>query len=140
MTTVTEDLTQWKDRKVIVTINKTDSEGQPTAEEIEGVVENASAIGLLIKPKGKGTVEMVEATDIESIVPVAEKPKPLKSKSVKEIPFGQVRAHLLVSHGAQLSEINNMTEEDALKTHDAIDHADLGHQHDLVPATKSDED
>lgn len=121
------DFSQYTGKKVVVTRNLEDG----TAGEIEGTVQIGSAIGLLLKPKGKSGAELIEAESIEQVVEQAEAPKKLTRKVLKPIPYGQARTHLLERHGATLTDINGVSEEEALAIHAEIDHEadDLGHTH-----------
>lgn len=126
--TSTLDLTAYDGKKVIVTVNQGDS-----AEEIEGTVETGNALGLLIKPKGKASVEIIEAGQIEQVVLAPEKLKNIVQKYVKVLELGKARQHLADYHAATLTEVNSMTEESAFSAHQAIDHSDLGHIHGEKP-------
>jgi hypothetical protein len=127
MTATQTDYGQYEGKKVIITRNLSDG----TAVEVEGTVQTGNVIGLLLKPKGKSTIDLIEAGDIEQIIEQAETPKPLTRKVLKPITFGNARTHLLERHSVTLTEINGMDEQTALEMHDSIDHEadDLGHIH-----------
>lgn len=129
--TATQDLSTFVDRKVVLVYNK----GEESIE-IEGTVQNASPVGVIIKPKGRASIELIEADQIERIEAAPEKAKTLSAKAVKNVIYGNARQHLLDKHGFTLTQVNSLTEEAALEIHDAIDHADLGHKHG---ATKADD-
>lgn len=120
------DLSQYAGKRVIL-VRKV--EGSDTAEEVEGTVESANQLGIVLKPKGKATFELVEEGNIEDIRFAPVKPQALKAKKLKPVPFGQVKRHLLDRHAFTLSVVNEMTEEKAVEVHDGIDHSDLGHKH-----------
>lgn len=125
--TATQDLTSFVDRKVVLVYNSGDE-----TKEIEGTVQQASAVGVIIKPKGRAGIELIEAGQIERIEAAPEKEKTLPQKNLKNVLYGAARQHLLDRHSFTLTQVNSMTEEAALEVHDAIDHADLGHSHGEV--------
>jgi hypothetical protein len=132
MTTATElDLSQYDGKRVVVTHNQADG----TAAETEGTVQTGNSLGLLIKPKGKSAVEIIEAGDIEGIILAPEKQKNFGVTYLKVVELGGARKHLLDRHAATLTAVNSMTEEDAFKLHASIDHedSDLGHVHGEKP-------
>lgn len=130
--TDTLNLADYEGQRVIVTRKLEDG----TLAEVEGTCQSANELGVLIKPRGKASVEIIEASDIEQVTFAPEKPKKLGPKYVKEITYGNARRHLLDRHSATLTEIAAMSEETALRTHAAIDHEadDLGHRHGDKPA------
>jgi hypothetical protein len=121
-----KDLAQYQGAKVVVVVRKADHN-----EEVEGTVETVSALAILVKPKGRTNMEIVEVGEIEEISFAPEKAKELKTKRLANLKFGQARQHLLDRHGETVSTINEMTEEQAWEVHNGIDHIeeDLGHWH-----------
>lgn len=132
----TKDYSQFVGKKVTLTRNTTDENNQPIAVEIIGKLENANALGVLIKPTGRSAVELIEIGEIEDVIPEPEAPKKIAVKYLKKVMYGQARNHLLERHAATLTEVNAMSEDDAFKLHEGIDHvaADLGHVHGEKPA------
>lgn len=131
MTSVTElDLSQYAGKRVLVTFN----EGSE-AKEVEGTVQSGNSLGLLLKPRGKSNVEIIEATMIERVELAPDKQKNLNVKYVKNVWLGKARQHLLDWHGMTLTSINSITEEQAFEQHTSIDHlaSDLGHVHGERP-------
>jgi hypothetical protein len=135
MTSTVTDYSEYVGKKVILTRKVADG----SADEVEGSLEVANAGGILIKPKGKVGMELIEAGDVIQVVLAPETSKKLKAKKIKPIKVGQARSHLLERHGATLTEVNAMTEEDAYGLHEEIDHvaADLGHVHSDGEATEA---
>ncbi len=129
------DYTKFTNQKVILV--KTGATADAPAEEIEGIVQVGNEKGVLIRPKGRTRMELVESAQIIEVRRVVEKPVPLKRKSLKPIEYGAARSHLLERHGADLATINAMTEDEALDLHNSIDHVadDLGHIHEDKAAT-----
>ena len=123
-----QNLTQYANKKVTVIHTV---EGETDAQELEGTVEAANEQALLVKPKGKTGMQLIEAGNIVEVRYVDEKPKAIVAKVLKPIEFGKARAHLLERHGATLAEINGLSEKAAFEKHEALDHkaADLGHVH-----------
>lgn len=132
MSVTASDLTQYVDKKVTLVRNlaKPNDNGE-TAEELDGTVAAVAGDAIMFKPKGKTNALLVELGDIESIDFAKEKAKTLSRKTLKMVTYGQARTHLLERHGYTLTEINSMSEADALRLHNGIDHeaADLGHVH-----------
>lgn len=124
------DLKDYEGKRVVVQING--DEGQ--VEEVEGKVEAASAIGLLLKPKGRNDLRLIEATDIVDVDSPAEPVRKLSCRWIKDVEPGGFRRHLVDRHGATLSYVNSLTEEKAEEVHASTDHTDLGHQHGEKPA------
>lgn len=134
MTTTTEerDLSQFKDKRVVVTRNlpEPNDKGE-SAVEVEGLVQVGSALGLVIKPKGQTKFDLIPAEEIEEIHLAKDSSKPLKASKIKLVELGQARRHLLERHGYTLEWVNSVDEETAKQHHDEIDHEaeGLGHVH-----------
>lgn len=120
-------LEQYTGKKIIVIKKSEDG----SAVEVEGTAQVANEQGILIKPKGKTTLELVVAGDIEDVRYVADKPKALTAKVLKLVEFGGARNHLLERHGYTLEQVNGMDEQAAFDAHNEIDHEgdNLGHVH-----------
>lgn len=131
---MSNDLEQYNEKKVLVTVAPKDG---ADAYEIEGTVSVGNDLGLLIKPKGKTQLLLIEAAEIVEVKYVLDKPKDLKAKELKPVEFGSVRQHLLDRHGFSLADINSRDEAWAFEFHNEIDHkaADLGHVHVAKEAT-----
>lgn len=130
MTTTVQNLEQYQGKKIIVSYN--DAEG--VLQEIEGTAETANELGILLKPKGKSTVQIIDAVSVETVEIAPEKDKSIRCRWVKDVEVGGARAHLAQAHGFTLSSVNSMTEEVAFEQHKGVDHSDLGHQHGEKPA------
>lgn len=127
-----EDFSKYQGQKVIVQVKlDTPNDNGETLVEIEGKAEAANALGILLKPKGRTQVELIEADKIEGVEFAPEKERKLTAKPLLIVKYGQARNHLLERHGMTLTEANAISEEDALSQHDDFDHesADLGHVH-----------
>ena len=126
--TDTLDLTEFKEGTTVIVVKKVQD---GTAAEIEGTVQSGNELGLLIKPKGKTKFELILAADIDEVRPVKEDAKPLTRKTLKVVELPQARNHLLERHAFTLAKVNAMSDEEAFKTHESIDHeaSDLGHVH-----------
>ena len=123
-----QDFSEYRGKKVIVTQNKGDG-----AVEVEGLVETTNTLGILIKPKGKTNLVLIEASEVESVRYAPEKIKQLKPKSLAPVQYGQARQHLADRHGYALKDLAEYPEADAFDFHKTIDHSDLGHNHDPKP-------
>jgi hypothetical protein len=142
VTTATEvNLSDYTGKKVIVTQNldQPDKDGN-TAIEVEGTVQVGNSDGVLIKPKGKATFDLIEARSIEDIRLAPEKDKSFKASKLKLVTIGSARRHLLERHGVTLAWANSVSEEQALEYHNSLNHEelDLGHVH-TAKADKSEE-
>jgi hypothetical protein len=133
VSTATEvNLAEYTGKKVIVTQNldQPDKDGN-SAIEVEGTVQVGNADGVLIKPKGKATFDLIEARSIEEIRLAPEKDKSFKASKLKLVTIGGARRHLLERHAVTLAWANSVTEEQALEYHNSLNHEelDLGHVH-----------
>ncbi len=139
MTTTALDLTQYSGKKVVV--YATNKEDPSVTDEIEGTVQIGTAVGLLIKLKGKSVAEIIEAERIDSIEAAPEPEKKIRVRYVKDVTVETVRKHLVDMHAVKLSDINGMTGQSALDWHASMDHEalDLGHRHGEKPKRASDE-
>lgn len=124
---------QYVGKKVLVTVKGENGD----AVEVEGTVDVGNDLGLVIKPKGKTRLDIIEQDDIIEIKYVADAPKPLAAKTLKVVEFGQARNHLLERHGYTLTDINKMDEQAAFDFHASLDHValNLGHVHGAKEAT-----
>lgn len=113
-----EDFSPYLHEKVLVTTDD---------QELEGRVEAASPVGIVLKLKGRASL-LVEARDIESIQ-VITSVEPIKQKAIATVAAGKYREHLANRHGWRLSDIKNLTEAEAEAIHLDLDHSDLGHRH-----------
>ena len=118
-------------RIVLVRNLKTPNDKGELAVEIEGSLEAANELGVMLKPKGQVKADIIDAAEIEEIRLAPEKAKSLKAKPLKIIELGQAKSHLLERHGLTLKEVNGLTEEEAFEYHETINHveSDLGHIH-----------
>lgn len=121
MTTMATDYSHLVDKRATVT--------QTGEEPYEATVMRASAMGVLVKPKGSSTPKLVMAADVVDLVEIASTPTTLRQKALDPVPEGKVRRHLLDYHGISLSQINEITEEQAAEQHDVLPHTDAGHHH-----------
>lgn len=128
MAETTLNLAKFTGKKVVVVHTP---DGKTDAEELEGTAEAANDNGILVKPKGKTQLVLIEAARIEDVRFVDEKPKALSRKTLKIVQFGQARAHLLERHAWTVKQVNEISEKDAFELHEKIDHEklDLGHVH-----------
>lgn len=127
-------LENFQDKQVILII-----EGEDQNYEFEGKVEAASEAALGFKEKGKRDMVIIEPGQIVEISLAPEKIKKITSKKMKPVADGNMRQHLADRHGLKLEEVNRMSEEDAVKYHDKLDHSALAHRHE-APTEKSEEE
>lgn len=133
------DLTKYSGQRVVVQVklDEPNDKGE-TLIEIEGKAEAANALGILIKPKGRTQVELVEVDKIESVELAPESEKKLSAKSLAILDLGKGRQHLLDRHGLTLEEVNQLNEEQAFDYHGELDHVELGlgHKHEEKKAAE----
>ena len=123
------DYSELKGKKV----NLTTSEGT-----FEGTVEAGSPIGIVFRAKGKQGGELVEAKDILNIAEAVAGPKKLRQRTLPRVAEGKFREHLVDRHGYQISQIAELSEEEAEQFHSTLDHTDLGHKHkELSPVEEA---
>lgn len=139
----TSPYTDFVGKKIVLTRNlkEPNAKGE-LAEEVEGTLEAANPQGIMFKPKGQVKPEIIMADEVEEIRYAPEKAKALKAKTLKPITYGQARGHLLERHGMTLTQVNGLTEEQALAYHNELDHvaSGLGHVHgekDAAPAAEA---
>ena len=127
------DYTKYTGKKVKLIRNEEGAD----AVEMEGTVQSANELGVLIRPKGKTQFELIPAGEVESIEFIDDKPKDLVVKTLKVVEFGQGRAHLLERHNYTLTDVNKLSELEGYDLHNLIDHAaeNLGHIHGDKAAT-----
>jgi hypothetical protein len=119
-------LANFQDKSVILTVVGPDGD----AVQVTGKVEGASAVGLAFKEKGKREVKLVEPKNIEEIVEAPTEAKKVTQKKLKPLEKPeQARQHLADRHGYNRSDLNKMSDADAFKFHNDLDHSDLGHKH-----------
>lgn len=128
------DLSQFLNKRVTLVLNldKPNPEGH-LAEELDGLVTTVSPDGdaLILKPRGSTLTMLIETKNIEpdSMKVVIEKPRELKPRALGPLSLGNARQHLLSHHWFQVAPINDMTDEQAHKVHEGIDHTGFGHTH-----------
>ena len=125
------DLTDYVDKRVeLKTI---------TAEEaVVGTVSSAMPKAIAFKEKGKSSLVLIDATDIESIRMAPEAEAQMKPRRLNLAELDTVKRHLVDRHGYALADINAMSPEDAYSFHESIDHTPLSHFHADPPAKKED--
>jgi len=105
-------------------------------EAFEATVEAGSDMGYIIKPKGKGGVQLVKSDQVEKIELAPASETTLKPRRLNKVGLDTVKRHLVDRHGYKLSEINKLPTEDALTFHDSLEHDDLSHFHADPPEKK----
>jgi len=100
---------------------------------VEGTIDMATDTALLIKERGSAMLKLIELSGIDSdtIEFIVDPPTEIKQKTVAPVTVSSARNHMLDKHGWKLDAINGTSDEDAYKIHSAIDHANLGHVHEV---------
>lgn len=125
MTVDVNTLESFSGKKVTLTLKGEDG----SAVQLTGKVEAASSSGIAFKESGKRDVDLVMPGDIEEIALAPEKAKKTTQKKLQLIEAKNVRQHLVDRHGVKRSEVDPLSDDDAFKMHEGIDHSDLGHVH-----------
>lgn len=109
----------WIGREVVVVANAEKSDGTKLAVEIRGELRAVHVEGIMIRPKGRTTPEMVSTSEIEKFDLYDELPKPISSKRLADVAFGSIRQHLADRHGVSLNDLNapDFTEAHAYDFH-----------------------
>lgn len=132
----TEDYSQYDGKKVTVFLNTAPEGGEST---LEGTVDSGNELGLLFKPKGKASLELIDAANIASIEVLPEAPKKLTVKALLPLKDSAARQHLVDRHGYKIADVEGLSESDALTFHDGeVGHDGLGHSHDGKPKAEKD--
>ena len=128
------DYSQYNGKKVTVFLNEAPEGGEPS---LEGTVDTGTEMGLLFKPKGKASLELIDAANIASIELAPETPKKLAVKALLPLKDSGARQHLIDRHAYKVEDIEPLSEADALTFHDSeVSHEGLGHNHDGKPKDK----
>lgn len=139
MTETAVDYSQYTDKRVILTVG-TPGNDEPD-RNIEGTVQTANAMALLIKLKGKSQTEPIFTKDIVSIELAPDTSRKLTQRYLKEVKVGEFRQHLVDRHGFTLDVVNaeDFTEEKAAAVHTEQHEKlkdTLGHVHGEKPKTE----
>jgi hypothetical protein len=117
-------------RVTVVRLLPEPNEQGHSVEEVTGVVEQArSGLGIILKPKGRASVELISEKEIDNIVEASAPARKLKSRRLDPVEAGKVKSHLAQAHGTSLTWINQATASQAEQYHKELDHSDLGHHH-----------
>lgn len=132
MAVQTADLAAFANKRVVIVRNlpEPDAEGNATVE-IEGTVQAVNEMGVLIKPKGKVTFDLITTDEIEDVFEKAAEDKKVTVSKLKPVAREKVKRHLADRHGIAVDWLNSVSDEEAEAYHDGIDHeaAKLGHRH-----------
>jgi len=133
MTTSKVDLTAHVNRKIKFHYTPPKNAADEAERDIEGTINMATDSALLIKEKGSAMLRLIEMTgvDFDTLEFIVDPPTEIKQKTVAPITVSNARNHLLDRHGWKLDAINGTSDEDAYQIHSAIDHANLGHTHEV---------
>lgn len=139
MTDTQIDLAAYQGKRVKLKLNRKDRE---ELEELEGVVELVGGPAMIIKPRGSTMNRLIESDSIVagSLELVPETPRELKPKRHQGLSLSNARHHLLDRHGYELAVINRMSDEQAYREHELIDHDRLGHFHEERPTEAASEE
>lgn len=135
--TTAQDFSQYDGKKVTITVADPEAEGGQKA--LEGTVDTGTEMGLLFKPKGKASLELIEASKVISVEVAPESPKKITVKALLPLKDSGARQHLVDRHGYKVSDIDPLSEVDALKFHESeVGHDGLAHNHDGKPKEAGD--
>lgn len=120
----------WTERRVVAVVNT-----ESKAVEIDGDLKAVHERGVLIRPRGRVSFEMIDIGNIESLELFDDIAKPITVKRMAHILYGATRQHLADRHGFALDELNSkeFTEARAYDVHEA-EHApgsdEMSHYHE----------
>lgn len=131
-----DNLEQYEGKRV--SLVRRDPENPEQNVEVEGRVESAMPGAIAFKPKGKSTLDLIEADQIENITLVEENTAAVTQSVLQPVKLGSVRRHLADRHGVTVSEANGLTEEQATERHNALHEGDkdskqISHRHGTKP-------
>lgn len=131
--TKTVDFKAYEGKKIKFSYTPPKNAADEVARTIEGTIDMATPTALLIKERGSAMLKLIELSgiDTETLEFIIEPPRELKQKTVDPVTVSSARNHMLDKHGWKLDAINGTSDEDAFKIHSAIDHANLGHTHEV---------
>lgn len=109
-------------------------------DKFEGTIQAASAMGVLVKPKGTSTPRLIAMEDLANCERVPEEPSTLRQRRLDPITAAKARRHLLDVHGWLLSVVNTMDADGAEAAHAEADHDDLGHNHEGRKKNETEDD
>lgn len=125
------ELTDYVDKRVELTTSGSE-------EPVVGTVVSAAAEAIAFKEKGKSSLTLINASDIETIHIAPEAEAEMKARRLNIVNLDSVKRHLVDRHGYALADINAMSPERALSFHEEIDHSPLSHFHADPPPKKDD--
>lgn len=131
-----KELEKYSGKQVLVHVIEDDG----SVSEKEGKFEEASEVGVAFKEKGKRDVDLLLPEEIEEVTAAPTKPKKLVQKKLKPATESTARQHLADRHGYDLTDLNEMSDEQAFSDHEEIDHENLGHKHEADDDDEADED
>lgn len=121
-------LTSHVGKKVLLDVKERDE------EQIEGWIEAIGKNGVLLKRKknSTGSAELLFPFEITG-VQLLEIAEQIKQTELKPVTVKNVRKHLISHHGWYLSQVNKITDDEALEAHTALHDLevafDYGHHH-----------
>lgn len=122
-----QDYSQYDGKKVVVTVEGAEA-------PLEGTVDSGNELGLLFKPKGKASLDLIDAAKITNIEVLPEAPKKITVKALLPLKDSAARQHLVDRHGYKIADIESLSESDALEFHNGeVEHEGLAHSHDGKP-------
>lgn len=125
--TETKDFASYKGKMVELTYRVTGSEEPVT---VMGRITAGNHLGLMFKPKSQRTEDLINAEDILDVEEVVSpRLRLVTQKKLRTPSEANVKRHLADYHGMSLTELNGMSEAEAMRRHGEINHADLGHEH-----------
>lgn len=118
-------------------------EGNEEPVEVTGRVVAGNELGIAFKAKSQRVQDIIDANDIIEITEaVSARLRLVSQKKLREVTPPNIKRHLADYHGWVRSQLNEMSETEAIRLHDEIDHTDLGHCHsdEVAQASLRDDD
>lgn len=125
--------------KMVDLIIRVDGESEPRL--LTGRIVEGNTLGVIFKAKSQRVQDVINAEDIISVTEaVTARLRLVSQKRLRAVTAPNIKRHLADYHGQSRSELNEMSEAEAIRRHDEIDHSDLGHCHSDEVAESSRDD
>lgn len=105
-------------------------DGGDEVETLPGRVIDANDLGVIFKRRSQRGQDLFDLDQVRGVrETVTARLRMVSQKSLRPATVATVKRHLADYHGFPISTLNTMSEEEALRRHEEIDHEDLGHNH-----------
>lgn len=99
-------------------------------KEVTGRIIEGNDLGVIFKAKSQRVQELINTEDILDVSEaVSARLRVVSQKKLKQVGPSVIKRHMADYHGWGRTQLNGMSEVEAMRQHDEIDHSDLGHCH-----------